>query len=78
MAYIIGLYEKYDSWDRNHAVYKFEINGIQYAIYEVELVWGLPKLKYQIGLEDAPEAYFIYETKEDAMRFVMEMKSLNH
>jgi len=27
MAFIIGLYNKYDGWDREHSVYKFEING---------------------------------------------------
>jgi hypothetical protein len=35
MSYIITTYNKYDSWDRAHAKYIFEINGTQYAIMEV-------------------------------------------
>jgi len=27
LAFIIGTYNKYDIWDREHSVYKFEING---------------------------------------------------
>ena len=46
MAYIIGTYNKYDTWDRSHAVYKFKINDSWYAIKEIEMVWGLPMLEY--------------------------------
>ena len=30
MAYVIDNYNKYDSWDRAHSLYKFEINGRWY------------------------------------------------
>ena len=42
MAFIIGLYNKYDVWDRNRAKFVFEINGNWYAVKEVELEWGEP------------------------------------
>ena len=77
MAYIIGIYNKYDQWDRSHAVQKFEINEQIYAIYEVELVWGLPALKYQVDQEDVPEVYHLYETLEEAQDFIKYIKSLN-
>ena len=77
MAYIIGTYNKYDQWDRSHAVQKFEINEQMYAIYEVELVWGLPALKYQVDQEDVPEMYRLYETLEEAQEFVRCIKHFN-
>ena len=77
MAYIIGIYNRYDQWDRSHAVQKFEINEQVYAIYEVELVWGLPALKYQVDQDDAPEIYQLYETLEDAQEFIKKIKKLN-
>ena len=77
MAYIIGIYNKYDQWDRSHAVQKFEINEQMYAIYEVELVWGLPALKYQVDQEDVPEMYRLYETLEEAQEFVRCIKHFN-
>lgn len=45
MAYIISTYNKYDGWDREHSKYKFWVNGVAYAVMEVEMEWGLPKLK---------------------------------
>jgi len=58
MAYIIGPYNKYDTWDRTHATHKFTINGNWFAIKEVEMCWGLPALEYKIAdREDAPEMY---------------------
>ena len=77
MAYIISVYNRYDAWDRSHAVQKFEINEQVYAIYEVELVWGLPALKYQIDQDDVPEMYHLYETLEEAQEFVRCMKNFN-
>ena len=46
MAYIIGTYNRYDTWDRAHSIYKFKINDSWYAVKEVEMVWGLPMLEY--------------------------------
>lgn len=77
MAYIIGSYNKYDSWDRTHAIYKFQINEWWYAVYEVDMVWGLPALKFQIDQDDDPQSYFIWESREDAIQFAQEQKSRN-
>ena len=77
MAYIIGAYNKYDTWDRTHSVYKFKINDSWYAIKEIEMVWGLPMLEYQVDRDDAPESYHIYESVEEAMEFVEEIRQLN-
>ena len=48
MAYIIDTYNKYDGWDREHSVYKFEMNGNWYAIKEVELELGVPQVGYRV------------------------------
>ena len=52
MAFIIGTYNKYDSWDRTHAKYKFEINGVWYAVKEIEMEWGIPKLPQYVDREN--------------------------
>lgn len=44
MAFIIGSYDKWDRWDREHSVYKFMLNGNWYAIKRVEMEWGVPSL----------------------------------
>ena len=77
MAFIIGTYNKYDTWDRAHSVYKFKINDNWYAIKEIEMVWGLPMLAYQVDRDDAPETYHIYEKVEEAMEFVNSIKQFN-
>ena len=77
MAYIIGTYNRYDTWDRAHSIYKFKINDSWYAVKEVEMVWGLPMLEYQVDRDDAPETYHIYEELDEAMEFVNSIKQLN-
>lgn len=77
MAFIIDSYNKYDSWDRNHSVYKFNVNGNQYAVKEVEIDWGLPVLGERVDRENMPEFYCIYETLDEAMGFVKMMRRLN-
>ena len=77
MAFIIDTYNKFNSWDRTHSVYKFEINGNWYAIKEVELEWGLPKLPLRIDANEQANSYFIYNSREEAMQFVQQIKSLN-
>jgi len=44
LAYIIDTYNKYDKWDREHAIYVFEINEVEYAVKYVKMRWGLPQL----------------------------------
>jgi hypothetical protein len=51
MAFLIGTYNKYDTWDREHARYKFEVNGNWYAVKEVEMEWGLPKLGFRADMD---------------------------
>ena len=76
-AFIIDTYNKYDSFDKEHARFTFEINGKMYAIKEVQLKWGKPKLPLRIGDEHDNDPYHIYETYEDALQFVRTMKSIN-
>ena len=76
-AYIIDSYNKYDSCDREHQRKTFEINEQWYAIYEVEVEWGLPVLPLRTMYDQDTKQYFIYDTKEEAMRFVQLMKGLN-
>lgn len=77
MAYIIDSFNKWDQWDRDHAVYKFEINENWYAIFQVELEWGLPQLPLRIDSNKQPQEYFVHATEEDAMSYVRQLKQLN-
>lgn len=79
MAFIVDCYNKYDNWDREHSKYVFEINGQEYAIKEVILFWGKPRLPLRIGENQDSEntSYFIYNSFENAMSFVHTIKSLN-
>ena len=56
MAFIVGMYDKFDRWDREHSVYKFEVNGNWYAIKEVEMEWGVPKLPEYVDRDSEKEA----------------------
>ena len=77
MAYIIDTYDKYDSWDRQHACKVFEINGIVYAVKEVILFWGQPQLPQKLDRDTNPETYRLYPTLNDALNFVKYMKMMN-
>ena len=77
MAFIIGNYNKYDVWDRAHSKYVFEVNGNWYAIKEVQLEWGIPKLPQYVDRENYAADYYLYDTYEDAMDFVRKVKYAN-
>ena len=77
MAFIIDKYNKYDIFDREVSRYVFEINEQQYAIKQVHLKWGRPSLPLHIGDNRDQEQYEIYETFEDAMKFVQTIKAIN-
>lgn len=77
MAYIIDTYNKYDEFDRMHARKVFQLNDNWYAIKEVELEWGKPKFPFYATHDKNEQDYFIYDTYEQALGFVLQMKSLN-
>ena len=79
MAYIIGPYNRFEAWDRAHSVYKFKINDSWYAIKEVEMEWGVPKLPQYVDRDAEQDArtYQVYDTEADALQFVQLMKRLN-
>lgn len=77
MAYIIDSYNKYDSWDRSHAIYKFNINKNDYAVKEIELCWGMPMLEYRVDREEYPQSYYIYESRDEAIAFAKMLYKLN-
>ena len=76
-AFIIDTYNKFDSFDKEHTRYTFEVNGIMYAIKEVQLKWGRPKLPLRIGDERDQDPYQIYDTYEEALKFAHTIKSIN-
>lgn len=71
-GYIIGTYNKYEPWERKHAVKTFEINGNWYAIYQLD-----EEEPFYIDKEFNIEEYYRYKSKEAAMLFVRQMKQLN-
>ena len=54
------------------------LNDVVYAIYEVEMIWGLPQLKYSVDSDDRADMYYVYEKLEDAQAFVRQIKQFNH
>ena len=76
MAFIIDTYNKYDQFDRQYSRYVFEVNGVTYAIKEVQLKWGRPRLPLRINAREQ-DPYHIFETFEDAMNFVRTIRSIN-
>lgn len=76
MAFIIENYNRFDSWDRAHSKYVFEINGQWYAIKEVEMEWGLPQLQQKVDQDEYPESYRVYSEYKDALKFAQLMKEL--
>ena len=78
MAFIIDTYNKYNSWDRQHARKVFEINGVTYAIMEVISFSNLPQLPERIDRDVQPETYRLYPTLEAALNFVKYMKRMNN
>lgn len=76
-GYLIEEYDKYDSWDRAHTIYKFEINGVYYGVKEVQMEWGLPQLPLRINSQRHLENYCIYSDKDEAIAFARHIKLLN-
>lgn len=77
MAFIIDTYNKFDRFDKQHSIYRFSINEVEYAVKEVELFWGQPLLPEKVDQEQHPENYRVYGSLEEAMEFVHIMKRLN-
>ena len=73
MAFIIDTYNKFNGWDRAHAKFKFDLNAVQYAIFEVSFPDDL-QLSSDMYKERDPKAYHIYEHYEDALQFVKHIK----
>ena len=75
--YIIDTYCRFDKWDQQHSVYTFQINDEWYAIKEVEVEWGFPVLPIRFDYDLKVEWYKLYETQEEAMGYVAQLKMLN-
>ena len=76
MAFIIDTYNKFNGWDRQHAKLKFDLNSIQYAIFEISFQ-NSPEHPPDIFKDRNPETYHYYDKYEDALEFVKHMKYLN-
>lgn len=77
MAFIIDTYNRFDRFDKQHSVYRFSINEVEYAVKEVELFWGQPLLPEKVDQEQHLESYRVYGSLEEAMEFVHIMRRLN-
>ena len=78
MAYIIDTYNRWDKWDRKHAVFVFTVNDVPYAIKNVNLEWGQPQLPMRIEQETQNQPpYYIYGSLEEAIEFAKHIKSIN-
>ena len=77
MAFIIDTYNRMDQWDQEHSEYVFEINGNWYAIKSVRLEWGFPVLPMRLEEEKKVEWFRVYESMDEALQFVFQLKTLN-
>ena len=66
MGFIVSRYNRFD---KNDVRYKFELNGQEYAIMEIE---NIP-----FRIEEDEYAYHVYEKFEDAKAFVRYIKNIN-
>ena len=76
MGYVIEGYNKYDKWDREHAVYTFNMNGASFAIKEVRIVDGQPEFPFRLEETDT-NTYFIFKSQQEAYEYVRQIKALN-
>lgn len=77
MAFIIDAYNRRDKWDREHAVYTFDIQGNSYAILQVNMLGKYPMLPFRVDDSRKADTYYVYETQEQAMEYVYFMKRLD-
>ena len=78
MFFIVDTYNCCNKWDNTHAQYTFEVNGVQFAIYQVELDEdGFPILQMRVDEDRKGEWYQVYGSMEEAMGFVFAVKGLN-
>ena len=76
-VFILDTYNPHSCKQIQDAVrYKFSINGVQYAIYESALEWGLITLPRAIDEETLPD-FCYFSTFDEALNFVKEMKRVN-
>ena len=76
IAYIIDTYDPYNSKANENVVYTFHLYGGQFCIRATSLSWGRPILKNQSVEESDFINYHIYDTLEEAMQYVHELKKI--
>ncbi len=76
-VYIIKTYNPYIApADGETIKFIFRLYEQQYCISEVSLYWGKPQVATPIELED-DFGYTMYDTYEDALAFVKELKEIS-
>lgn len=76
-VFIIDIYDKFFArLVSNQIRQRFLLNDNWYAIYEVPLEWGRPKMIRPIEEEQMPDFRY-FETLEEAQNFVKRMKKIN-
>lgn len=73
-VFIVDTYNKYTS-DNVKSI--FSVNGNLYCIKEVELNFGKPILHSIEESEDKSLRFHLYDTYEDAEKFVRELKRIS-
>ena len=71
-VFIVDNYKKYT---KDKVIFTFFINGHEYSVKEVPLVWGVPQLS-SIE-EDLAQPYFkLYNTLDEVKEYVKQLKQL--
>ena len=75
MSQTVFILDLYDKFSPDKVISTFKMNNRWWAIKEVSLKWGIPQLS-SIE-EDNPMLFQLYETKEEAEKYVRKIRKLN-
>jgi hypothetical protein len=75
MYYIVDTYNPYER--NKDVVYRFEFNGIEWCIRQVDkFKWGKPQFD-ELPLDDTFIDYKIYDSLDEAIQFCKVLKGVN-
>ena len=75
MAYIMDIYSPYV--DNSNVKFRFELNGQQWCIRQVEVRDGLPVILLPIEDTTSLQDFYIYKTFAEAYAFYKKLKRIN-
>ena len=75
-AYIVDVFNPYNKEQNKNVVFKCKVYNQWWAIYRVKLEWARPILEGWPADASEFNSYHIYNTAEEAIDFLHELKQL--